>query len=331
MCGIASSPMESAGCAECRSCFVRRQAGFRGQAQPSSARRPRHADQRARPRRQSDRGALSRMRPRRGIEEHAEPATRPRRSGPHRATTRAQLHALLRGRTLLRAFVHRTFLEYFCALEIQERFQMEQTVSLEQLKSEIFAHWADESWHEVLCLLSGMIAPRFVAQVLAYLLQQPDPQQTCHAIFLAARCVGEVRKRNELGSITGEVLDRVKALISFDLNFFYQPWDEEDARVFAIRTRAVGMVALIWRDAPATRTWLKERATSDMERSVRGAAIQELARGWKEDPDTLPWLKKRATSDSEGSVRGAAIRELARGWKEDSAVGERKIPGSDSR
>ena len=46
---------------------------------------------------------------------------------------------------------------------------------------------------------------------LEYLLQQPDPQQTCHAIFLAARCVGEVRKRNELGLIVGEVLDRVKA------------------------------------------------------------------------------------------------------------------------
>jgi predicted NACHT family NTPase len=61
------------------------------------------------------------------------------------------------------AFVHRTFLEYFCALEIRERFQTDQTLSIEQLKIEIFAHWSDETWHEVLCLLAGMIAPRFVA------------------------------------------------------------------------------------------------------------------------------------------------------------------------
>jgi predicted NACHT family NTPase len=92
-------------------------------------------------------------------------------------------------------------------------------LTIEQLKTEIFAHWIEESWHEVLCLLSGMIAPRFVAEVLVYLLQEPDSQHTCKPTFLAARCVGEVRKRNELGSIAGEILDRVKALVRFDLKF----------------------------------------------------------------------------------------------------------------
>ena len=215
------------------------------------------------------------------------------------------------------AFVHRTFLEYFCALEIRERFQTDQTLTVEQLKRKIFGHWADESWHEVLCLLAGMIAPRFVVEVLEYLLQQSDPQQTCHAIFLAARSVGEVRKRNELGSITRKILDLVKALVRFDLNFFYEEWDAESARVVAIRTRAVSTVALIWRDAHDTRTWLKVRAQSDADFAVRQTAIQELARGWKEDPETLPWLKQRATSDNDGSVRQAAIQELVRGWKED--------------
>jgi HEAT repeats len=158
-----------------------------------------------------------------------------------------------------------------------------------------------------------MIAPRFVAEILEYLLQQPDPQQTCHAIFLAARCVGEVRKRNELGSIVGEVLDRVKALVRFDLNFFYEPWDEEGARVIPIRIRAVSMVPLIWRDAPDTRIWLKARAVSDESWAVRQAAVHELARGWKEDPETLPWLKQRAASDENWAMRFAAVQELARG------------------
>jgi hypothetical protein len=123
-----------------------------------------------------------------------------------------------------------------------------------------------------------MIAPRFVAEVLEYLLKQPDPQQTCHAIFLAARCLGEVRKRNELDSIMGEVLDRVKALVRFDLNFFYQSFDAEGARVIPIRIRAVGMVALIWRDAPEIHVWLKARAASDENWAVRQAAVRELAR-----------------------------------------------------
>jgi predicted NACHT family NTPase len=202
-------------------------------------------------------------------------------------------------------------------MEIQERFQTEQTLSLEKMKSQIFAHWVDESWHEVLCLLAGMIAPRFVAQVLEYLVQQLDPQRTCHAIFLATRCVGEVRKRNELGPIADGVLDRIKALIRFDLNFFYEAWEEKVTRVAAIRTRAVCTVALVWRDAHETLPWLKQRATNDEDGAVRRAAVQELARGWKDDPDTLPILKQRATNDGNWAVRQAAVLELARGWKDD--------------
>jgi hypothetical protein len=121
---------------------------------------------------------------------------------------------------------------------------------------------------------------------------QLDPQKTFHAIFLAARCVGEVRKRNELGLITGKVLDRVKGLARFDLNFFYEDWSEEGQRVVAIRTRAVSMVALIWRDERGTRAWLKARVLSDEDWAVRQTAVQELAKGWKDDPDVSELLRK---------------------------------------
>jgi hypothetical protein len=63
-----------------------------------------------------------------------------------------------------------------------------------------------------------MIAPHFVAKILEFLLEQSDPEQTYHAIFLAARCLGEVRKRTELGTIATQVLDHMKALVGFDLN-----------------------------------------------------------------------------------------------------------------
>ena len=83
----------------------------------------------------------------------------------------------------------------------------------------------------------------------------------------------------------------MKALVRCDLNFFYEPWGAEWAKVIHIRTRAVSMVALISRDAPDTRVWLKTRAQSDEDAAVRQAAVQELARGWKEDPETLKILK----------------------------------------
>ena len=54
------------------------------------------------------------------------------------------------------SFVHRTFLEYYCASAFVERFY--ETLSIEQLKSETFsAHWRDESWREILKLIAGML------------------------------------------------------------------------------------------------------------------------------------------------------------------------------
>jgi len=58
------------------------------------------------------------------------------------------------------AFVHRTFLEYFCAEAIVDRFQVERTLTLEELKTEIFGHWPDETWHEVLRLVASRLAPK---------------------------------------------------------------------------------------------------------------------------------------------------------------------------
>jgi SIR2-like domain/HEAT repeats/NACHT domain len=217
------------------------------------------------------------------------------------------------------AFVHRTFLEYFCAVEIRERFQTEQSLSLDQLKTEIFGHWADEIWHEVLSLLAGMLAPKFLAEILEWLLARPDPDDTCHHIFLAARCIGEMRRREELGAVEKQVFERATDLTRFDLRRDYEPSEAEAARrtVTSIRTRAVEMVAMVWRETADTRDWLKARAQSDEDALVRRSAVQELVRGWKDDPETLPILKARAQSDEHWAVRLSAVQKLAHDWKDD--------------
>ena len=190
------------------------------------------------------------------------------------------------------AFVHRTFLEYFCAVEIRERFQTEQSLSIVELKMDIFGHWMDETWHEVLCLLAGMLAPRFVGEILEWLIAQHDPGETCSHVFLAGRCVGEVRKRAELGAVADEIRKRTMALTQFDLRHFYQPWDIETSTLEEIRMRAVRMTAVVWRDLDETRAWLKARAQSDKDRIVRRSAVRELARGWKDDPLVQKLLKE---------------------------------------
>jgi hypothetical protein len=54
-----------------------------------------------------------------------------------------------------------------------------------------------------------------------------------------------------------------------DLNFYYKPWGDDSRKVSAVRTRALGLVAMIWRDSRDTHAWLKARAQSDENRDLR--------------------------------------------------------------
>lgn len=216
------------------------------------------------------------------------------------------------------AFVHRTFLEYFCADDLRVRFDHEKSIDLDYLKREVYgAHWPDERWHEVLCLLAGVIHPAAVAELVTHLLAEKDPDQTCQHIFLAARCVGEVRGRDALGAAEAAAQTALQALTGFDLDYYYEDWDPESSRVRGVRTRAVGLFAEVWISQPTTRAWIVARAQHDASSDVQRAAVAALARGWKDDPDTLPWLKTRAQQDDSDQVRSSAVLALARGWKDD--------------
>jgi hypothetical protein len=213
------------------------------------------------------------------------------------------------------AFVHRTFLEYFCAEAIVDRFNEEQTLTLDALKTEIFGHWPDESWHEVLRLVAGRLAPKFVKEILDWLLQQPDPNQSCGHIFLAARCVAEVRNRGELGSTEGSVLQAAKDLIGFDNRFAKTSLNYKQD--IAVCQQAVGLVADVWKDRKDTLIWLKELAQSNEHWTVRLKAVEEVASSWKDHPDTLTWLKEQAQDCQNVTVRICLMEQLAQGWKDD--------------
>jgi predicted NACHT family NTPase len=216
------------------------------------------------------------------------------------------------------AFVHRTFLEYFCAWEFVWQFEKERTLSLEELKTEVFGkHWQDESWHEVLRLIAGMIEPRFAGDIIDYLTNQQGEEQKFINLFLAAECLSEVRNRSLIAPTATQLLNQLKGLTKYDLPYYYKPYGKEANLVREIRTKAVATLATNWKDDPDTLPWLKQKAQSDDDGNVRQAAVQELAQGWKDDPDTLPLLKQKAQSDDDWDVRRAAVQELAQGWKDD--------------
>ena len=82
----------------------------------------------------------------------------------------------------LYGFVHRTFLEYLCALELLERFKAQQ-LSIEALiANHVVARIDDDAWHEVVRLLIGSLPPPAAEQVLLAIV----PSEA-EGVFLAQR------------------------------------------------------------------------------------------------------------------------------------------------
>lgn len=100
------------------------------------------------------------------------------------------------------AFVHRTFLEYFCARAFVWEFKETRALGLENLKREVFErHWREEAWHEVLRLICGMLDARFVGEILGVLMEQEGEAEKFGNVFLAASCLLEVRERGRIASV----------------------------------------------------------------------------------------------------------------------------------
>ena len=235
------------------------------------------------------------------------------------------------------AFVHRTFLEYFCATEIKERFDKrgaEGGLSFEALRDEVFAnHWQDETWHEVLRLVAGMIDAQFAGELIEWLLDQKINRAEylegdrlrvtgLTIVLLAADCVGNVRERTVIATVDQRVLEQLKQEIEDEYPYQLTEdsartlvsavttyWAEHSQVLSWLRTWAefsansyipdisVGAIATLQAKQPATLTILKTRAQDDENGEVRCAALQELARGWKDDPDTLTLLKTYTQDD----------------------------------
>ena len=226
-------------------------------------------------------------------------------------------------------FVHRTFLEYFCAWEFVWQFKETQTLTIEQLINEVFgAHWQDESWHEVLRLICGMIEPKFVAEIIDFLLAQKidrskflDDYKIMRFIkkeglgnlILAANCFAEVRNRNLIATTSAQLLKVLKDEIKQES----QPSFRWDGFCWELIQTLMSLIAINWKEDPDILPWLKDRALQDKKRDVRQAAVNAISQGWKEDPHTLPWLKDRALQDEDFPVRQAAVNAIAEGWKED--------------
>jgi hypothetical protein len=242
-------------------------------------------------------------------------------------------------------FVHRAFLEFFCADDIVGRFQNKRELTPEQLTTDVIGrHWAEPAWQEVLLLVAGMVDDRFTAQIVEYLVRLAHPfwnDEPPRNLLLAARCIAEVRRPpavtreselflTALIRLVDQIADdRDTAAASFVIDELlpvlalmgprwparerFRRWYLAADRFQVTDPRLVGariMIAL-WPDDPTPRRDLLANAVLHEDWSVRQEAVATAARAWPTDRDVRDLLRDRMIVDDDEDVRMTAMKALA--------------------
>ncbi|MEG4231862.1 hypothetical protein QUA40_07080 [Microcoleus sp. Pol11C3] len=220
-------------------------------------------------------------------------------------------------------FVHRTFLEYFCAVEIVNRFEKRRTLTFEQLRDNVFGYyWQDEAWREVLKLISGMLDTRFIKEIIDYLVARSDDDNDS-VLIIAAICILEVKNNAILIETSTKLFHKLKKLVEYK-SYMLATRDsnlssEKYLKLLTFCTHAVLVIPEVWTEYPDTLSWIKRRVQSQTP-EIRGAAITALARFWRDELETLPLLKSYALKDEDWEVKVIVIQELAKSWNQDLEV-----------
>ncbi|WP_293338236.1 NACHT domain-containing NTPase [Microcoleus sp. CAWBG58] len=127
-------------------------------------------------------------------------------------TARSFILCFLGGDTY--GFVHRTFLEYFCAWHFVVGFQEKQDISLEKLKETVFGiRWHDSSWHEVLSLIVSKLNVRFSQEIIEYLLEQDGTLNNFSNLFLAAKCCEDMRDFRQIPETQNRLVEKLQSVV----------------------------------------------------------------------------------------------------------------------
>ena len=244
----------------------------------------------------------------------------------------------------LYGFVHRAFLEYFCAFAFVWKFEKTKELTIESLKNDAFGkHWDDQSWREVLRLISGMINEKWVYEISTYLedLQSEKNEEKVLDLksglgteiplnrVLSIECLGEIRHTQIVTHLITKYFTDADSLayVFFVLGFRIREYlnAEKMLKKFALNHsdnlfRGYCVIILIqnFRNDIQTLSFLRKRVVQDENTDVRSVAVLALAEYYREDARTLPLLRERTVDDDDWQVRRAAVDALAEYYREDT-------------
>ncbi|MBD2234602.1 NACHT domain-containing protein [Phormidium tenue] len=211
-------------------------------------------------------------------------------------------------------FVHRTFLEYFCAVEIVNRFEKQRTLSFEQLRDEVFGlHWQDEPWHEVLRLICGMIDATFSEEIIQslltkeidrskFLIREPWGQKRLQVggflnLMLASDCLSEVKNVRSISKIQFQVIEALKN----EIENYEHPlsWDSANA-----------LTKRVSKPLGESLSWLKGQVESNKSSFIQCAAVGSVAAS-SNNEEIFHWLKELAINGSDWGIRVGAVDAIS--------------------
>lgn len=238
------------------------------------------------------------------------------------------------------AFVHRTFLEYFCAADIVHRFRA-RMLSEDGLIALFDEHCRDDEWHEVLRLICGQIDEQFVGRIVKHLatrtdLEEWDGETALPELPMAIWCLSEVRSRGKIEEAGAKLLlTGVRCFLegreppqSFVLDLVAaagavgKGWPGKSAFQFSGQhpTGAEYFHHWHWPHFLAAvferRCWIEHLAICESS-AVRCGAIETVAERWA-DRNARKLLDQRAMQDEDGISRATALRALAQNWPDQS-------------
>ncbi len=173
-------------------------------------------------------------------------------------------------------FVHRAFLEFFCASSFVYRFEKTQEMTIEELKEQVFgAHWEAKEWREVLRLICGMINEKFVGEIVDYLINAPGQPRYFEYdrrppwnIALAVQCLSELKNLDQVTEPAERLLKTVCEL--FDV-----------ARILALNQYFLARFGLA--NFPQT--------FSDFMKDEVSLAAENIGSNWPQCDWFLEWLQ----------------------------------------
>jgi hypothetical protein len=233
-------------------------------------------------------------------------------------------------------------------------------LTIEQLKADVYGkHWEDQSWHEVLWLICGMVDERWAGEIIGYLanvLSRPWPEyfgsRPPRNIELAIYCMGEARNLSSLSVASESLLNLVCQLFDHAFNAGKETMSFGDymRQQFILPMKSVGTR---WPQRIVLVRWLKGLKQTQYARfyaeafgafvGIVGAGLESiyqvlldyyksdvsdfrilslwaLALGWKQEKETLSCLRDCVVNDANSDVREEALLALTKTFQQDLQI-----------